>query len=455
MIEAAVGLPGAGKSLWSVGHRIIPALKDGRLVVTNVPLNLRGLRIECGEFIDPLLVELKKETLGREPFSDIQDFTTYDTWRKEGDKGQGPLFVIDECHVALADCIGLNAGKNPIVDWFAKHRHTGSDVVLMTQLEKGIPSAVRGRVEIFFKFIRKGFMGRDNAFRMNAYDNAGVKMPVHEDGTYNKNWFKCYQSHVPGAAEQRAKRPSIWTAPQFKFMAAALALIIGWVVYNGGVSLPGITTKPKEKSVAESKPVDASAPQSAAGPAAPSVDLAAYDQEIAELDRKIAVEQRKVQLARVIAGCDIGAPSAGGFIGGVADAATSGGGTAKEPCEIKKPLRYMHDQVHVKISGHMFVNAQHTYWIAMERDGVRWVDRGETLENFGFKLMGLDGCNAYLRGDRGVFKISCEAMNLIGYEDAVPLEQVLHEPVVVEHKAEFDSTGSATITLKKPVTASE
>lgn len=447
MIEAAVGLPGSGKSLWAVGRRIIPALKDGRLVVTNVPLLLRGLRIECGDQIDSLLVQLKEDDLGREPFSDISDFTNHDHWRKFGDKGQGPLFVIDECHVALADCVGLNAGKNPIVDWFAKHRHKGADVVLMTQEEKGVPAPIRRRVEIFYKFIRKGFMGRDNAFRMNVYDNAGTKMPVGEDGTYNTAWFKCYRSHVPGAAENRAARPSIWTAWQFKAIAIALALIIGWVVYNGGISLPGISSSPKVKSAEQAKPVDTGAAVGAASPALAPVDLASYDREIAELDRKIVLEQKKVQLARVVAGCDANAPAAGGFIAGVANAATTS--TAEQPCEVKKPLRYMHDQVAVKITGHMYVNAQHSYWLMMERDGYRWVERGETLKNFGFEVVGFDACRALVRGERGVFPISCEAMNVIGWEDPVPFEQEAPEVRAVEHQAEFDDTGSGTISLKK------
>lgn len=444
MIEAAVGLPGSGKSLWSVGHRIIPALKAGRLVVTNVPLILRGLRIECGEHIDPLLVELKEENLGREPFSHIDDFKNYDSWRMYGDKGQGPLFVIDECHVALADCIGLAAGKNPVVDWFAKHRHTGSDVVLMTQMEKGVPSAIRGRVEIFYKFIRKGFMGRDNAFRMNVYDNAGVKMPNGDDGTYNKDWFKCYRSHVPGAAEGRAKRPSIWSAPQFKVIGFVFALLIAYGVYYAfwgkKPSLPSV--KKGETVQQASAPVEASA----VAPV-PGVTLAAYDQQIAELDRQIQLEQRTQQLARVKAGCDIAAAPGGGFVAGVANAATAGGGGAA-PCKPAKELRFMHDQVAVKISGHMALGGHHTYWFEMMRDGRRWIDQGEALKLFGFDLVVVNPCLVMLRGERGVYRVTCEALNVIGYEDAVPFEKPAPEaPRAIEHVAQFDDTGSATLQL--------
>jgi zona occludens toxin len=419
MIEAALGLPGAGKSLWCVGHRIIPALKEGRLVVTNVPLIMRGLRIECGNFIDPWLVELKKDDLGREPFSDVEDFTKYSGWRKEGDKGQGPLFVIDECHVALADCVGLQAGKNPIVAWFAEHRHTGSDVVLMTQLEKGIPSAIRGRVELFYKFIRKGFMGADNKFRMNVYDTQGVKMPVHEDGEYNKAWFKCYRSHVPGASEERAARPSIWSAWQFKMIGVLAALMIGWLVYNGGVSIPGVSAPKAPKAVsAGADALSAAAASASSGASASSPSNAAL---IADLDNRILLKQKERQLAQLEAGCDIGsAPSGlvGGFVGMP--------GKSDEVCGGQvKAYRHEFDQYRVKIVGHTRADARSVYWLELWRNGRGRVERDDNLQPFGFELTAVNPCLAFLKGEHGVYRVTCDGFNLIGAaEDAAEKSKI-------------------------------
>lgn len=409
MIEAFLGLPGSGKSLHAVGKKIIPALKAKRLVVTNMPLLIFGLRELCDDYIDDFVVVLTEENLGRVPFSEVDDFKKYDTWRMGGDKGQGPLFVVDECHACFAGCAGLQGNQNPIVKWFAEHRHTGSDVLLMTQMETGIPRPIRGRVEIFSKFIRKGFMGRDNAFRMNRYDTNGVKLPVSDDGEYNKAWFKCYRSHVPGASEIREKQVSIWGAWQFKLIAGLLAAFVAWLVYSGGVKLPG-GPDGKPKAQKQSEAVSSAL---SAGSHTPmfGADNAA---RLRELDDKIAIRQKERQLERLDAGCDVPAGAGTGLVGGFVGMP----GQQVDPCgSASNPYRHEFDQYRVKISGHMFMDARHTYWLDLYRDGVRRVERDDNLQPYGFELTAVSACLAFLKGEHGTYRVTCDGFNLIGAAD--------------------------------------
>lgn len=48
-IDAYVGLPGHGKSYGVTEHVIIPSLKEGRQIVTNIPLNEEKLKLDFGE----------------------------------------------------------------------------------------------------------------------------------------------------------------------------------------------------------------------------------------------------------------------------------------------------------------------------------------------------------------------------------------------------------------------
>ncbi|MFL7017233.1 zonular occludens toxin domain-containing protein [Vibrio cyclitrophicus] len=43
------GRPGAGKSYECVVHHILPSIKDGRKVVTNIPLNIDYFALTYGE----------------------------------------------------------------------------------------------------------------------------------------------------------------------------------------------------------------------------------------------------------------------------------------------------------------------------------------------------------------------------------------------------------------------
>ncbi|MFS2127449.1 zonular occludens toxin domain-containing protein, partial [Pseudomonas sp. Pseusp97] len=53
-IDAYVGKPGHGKSFGVVKHVIIPSLKQGRHVVTNIPLMVDDLLTDFGGFISQL-----------------------------------------------------------------------------------------------------------------------------------------------------------------------------------------------------------------------------------------------------------------------------------------------------------------------------------------------------------------------------------------------------------------
>ena len=103
MIFGISGRPGGGKSYEAVKNHIIPVLKEGRKVVTNLPLNLEHIKHTLGHQAAELvvLVDGKFHNFGDtdRPFSKAQHFLQYEGW--QNDKGQGPAFFIDECHLSM------------------------------------------------------------------------------------------------------------------------------------------------------------------------------------------------------------------------------------------------------------------------------------------------------------------------------------------------------------------
>src|SRR5690606_14600242 len=105
MIIALVGLMGSGKSYEAAVFHIYNAIKSGRRVVTNIPMNREYLAGLLGFHIFDLLIVLepsfKKDGTLYTPFEQIDDY--YSDWMgwDDNNKRVGTLFVIDEIQLYL------------------------------------------------------------------------------------------------------------------------------------------------------------------------------------------------------------------------------------------------------------------------------------------------------------------------------------------------------------------
>ena len=92
-----LGVPGSGKSYEAVAFHIIPAIEEGRKVVTNLPLNIQHFKDVYGQEKADLIKLISSSPQNPIPFKSLEDYQ--DDWKNE--KGQACLFVIDECHRPL------------------------------------------------------------------------------------------------------------------------------------------------------------------------------------------------------------------------------------------------------------------------------------------------------------------------------------------------------------------
>ncbi|OXC99408.1 assembly protein, partial [Vibrio parahaemolyticus] len=79
MIYAIAGRPGGGKTYEAVAYHIIPAIKDGRKVITNITLNIDWFVKVFGEDVRELIkiVDGRLTDFGSttRPFSQIEDYS--------------------------------------------------------------------------------------------------------------------------------------------------------------------------------------------------------------------------------------------------------------------------------------------------------------------------------------------------------------------------------------------
>lgn len=251
MINLLIGGPGGGKSYEAVAYHVLPALQRGRLVITNLPLNipqLEAIHPGCTQFI-----EIREKTLCPTPsfendfrgvvggqfstraFSNAEDFAS--TWRDPS--GNGPLYVVDECHFVMPRM----GTSRAVEEWFSMHRHFNCDVLLITQSSGKISPAIRDLVQVCYKVRKATALGRSNGYIRKVLDGVnGGEVSVTER-KYQPQFFKLYRSHTQGLAlaENDADDVAPFTV-KFRRMSwvfyAFTAVVLVWAFWPVGESTP-------------------------------------------------------------------------------------------------------------------------------------------------------------------------------------------------------------------------
>ncbi len=168
------GRPGAGKSYEVVKNVILPALKDGRRVVSNIDgLNNEKFRAYIKDNTDLFdeqigeVVTFSREILRQSHFYPVSQDDPYSFVRP------GDLVVVDEAQNFYAPFMKLSEEEKI---FFREHRHfcdatgRGCDLVLLSQRFQDIQQFVRGVVETVFFMRQLKFLGTKNVYTVTAYE---------------------------------------------------------------------------------------------------------------------------------------------------------------------------------------------------------------------------------------------------------------------------------------------
>lgn len=403
MITVREGLPGSGKTLSAVGEDVLSAIREKRKVVTNIPLDADKISKLLGFDAEPFIDVRQEDEKGARFFSKREHFDDANSWRSEGDKGKGPVIVIDEAHEVLTVPGFTSKADDAIVEWFAVHRHKGGDCTLITQSFGDLPSKIRSRVERRFWYRKAGMFGLGNRYFQKTFVGA-AKVPVSSGfGKYKAEWFGLYKSVDAHVIESLPKQKNVLFSPKLIVLLLLLAAIIAYVVFNGVhfLGTRGLGSKSDNKAPAQaSSSVDVSAETEAQGDGPKLVKPVAGgmlgagrvepSQELLNLQDRIAVVHAQQELQQAI---------------------------------IKRPPDDELDGASALITGYLQMNGQATYFVDLfrkdqPRENVKAVD----LIQYGFEVTAVDRCTAYLRGDRGTYRLTCDVPARFGkpVDDFVP-----------------------------------
>jgi len=253
-----MGAPGGGKSYEAVVFHILTALSKGRKVITNLALHLDAFALIEPGYVD--LIERRFATLaakvapGGRPrnnaaFSQVEDYG--DKWRHPVNGG-GPLYVIDECHIALPK-VGTPVA---VEEWYSLHRHEFADVLLISQSYGKLNVAIKDLLQIVYRVRKNIAFGSAKSYTRKVQDGVRGEVVNTAVRRYEEKYFSLYQSHTRSAAGVEMGAADIvpfWRHWTFYGMGACVVLFVAVVAVRGN-PLAMFTPKQQPKFVGASVP---------------------------------------------------------------------------------------------------------------------------------------------------------------------------------------------------------
>lgn len=292
MINGLEGIPGSGKSYEAVVHHALHYVKAGRKIITNLPLNLDAFAAINPAYLDLIEVRTKPvsplgtwdadrtpafeigevpvDPLENEPytpdrprvrmaakgklFGDVWDF--YSDWK--GPNGEGPVFIVDECHVGMPK-IGTSAA---LIEWYKLHRHFNCDVLLITQNFRDVCPEIAHLVAMLVKVRKADILGKKDCYIRKVHGGYRGAVISTEERPYQKQFFTLYKSHTQGNSVSEASAVDVtpinikWRRMTWALFAVG-AIITAWPYVMKWVNKSSTKPEAMAMTMAPSRPASA------------------------------------------------------------------------------------------------------------------------------------------------------------------------------------------------------
>lgn len=222
MITLITGVPGSGKTLMAVSD-----------LAKKVDKEWAGRKI--------FVYGIPDLTIPTEPIPDGHSIQDMHVWLKWSENN-GSVVVIDEAQNIFPP---RSAGsKTPeIVEWLHVHRHSGVDIILITQMPGRIDKQVRDLVGAHYHIHKTPLGVRMRYFWDYCENNPknGMKNARPEVYKFNKKAFGLYKSAEIHTKVKTPKSRVLWVIP-------AALIVFGFTAYMGYSLLSGLGSSEKADS---------------------------------------------------------------------------------------------------------------------------------------------------------------------------------------------------------------
>lgn len=246
-IVAFCGLQGSGKSYSAIELGLVPALEQGRVIVSNMPL-----------LLDVIKLDFPKSDVR---FIDLTDATCLD------EPVFGAVYLLDELWKIWQN--GQKMSQIPVnhLKFLKEHRHMSNekgvsiDIFLLTQTLSDFPDAIRNTIERTVICEKISDLGMMNSFKRVHYrgavkgfaGSASLVINMEPSAKYKAEVFRYYKTHMYGQSsevvEDRLNSVSIFSGPRAKFIAFAVLTLFAVTGYSGYSFLHSKAMNPKPHQV--------------------------------------------------------------------------------------------------------------------------------------------------------------------------------------------------------------
>lgn len=238
-ISGFAGLTGSGKSYNVISQVILPTLKEGRHIVTNIPLT------------DNTINEFGSDSFTQ--FEINKDFKPADFFKEDNIK-KGSIYIIDECQKIWQQGKKVNNFSEGEIAFFTEHRHMvgengyTTEIVVITQDFSQVSTFLRNLINQTWVCTKLTKTGLDTKYRVDVYDGTvtGQKPPKSRIvssyyGTYKKDVFKYYKTQTKNdtsfsnGLEKAGSNKTIFSSVIFKLglpFALIIFLFVGYSSYS-------------------------------------------------------------------------------------------------------------------------------------------------------------------------------------------------------------------------------
>ncbi|MGE8504688.1 MAG: zonular occludens toxin domain-containing protein [Pseudomonas sp.] len=266
------GPNGAYKTSGAIQDDAIPALKEGRLIITNV----RGFTLERVLQVMPELPStVDIINLDLEKLDDMERMRTWFQWAP-----RGAFIIFDETQLIFPkawrekdlerfDYPGGSeaaaAADRPInwLDGWTRHRHWNWDIVLTTPNIAYIRDDIRMTCEMAYRHSNLAVIGIGGRYKEAQHDAQTNRPPMEgtiiEYKRIKPDTFKLYQSTATGKTQDTKAGKSLLRSPKLLALLVFMALLIGGLLSLGSINFGPARATP-EPAVAASAPAAQGAP---------------------------------------------------------------------------------------------------------------------------------------------------------------------------------------------------
>lgn len=248
MIYAICGTPGSYKSCYAVEKFLIPALKKGRTVYTNIE-GLNPLYISTIFDLDPVEVSMHLQVLGRVYDDDGTFHEDRDQIRKFYEYlPQNALCIIDEAQNYFSSRDFKEGFSADLIPWLTKHRHLGNDVVWITQNLESVDITFRRNTHLTYALRRTENMGFKNGAFNYIFDRADTERRHLARKFYrpNPDVFKCYSSYQNKDVKENRKSYNVFLRSPFVWLMIIVFSYCAWLFISGNFQRNVLHQGPKK-----------------------------------------------------------------------------------------------------------------------------------------------------------------------------------------------------------------